>query len=166
MKQSAAVLLCRLHPERASERAFTPSPDQPSEQKAVPPKPYQGTVSQCREWGRSAFEGQKLLERLRQLTSVSGQTNQSCKLVSHSRANIPLQSGPCPWCGKGRIKFLCRALFDVAPRSPPITSGDSPHSQERLNKTKAWDINALSPDLGGTRCSPAVLQWLLQIYYN
>lgn len=67
---------------------------------------------------------------------------------------------------EGKVTFLCRVLFDVVPRSPPITSGDSLHSQGRLNKTKTWDINALCPDLGGIYCSPAVLQWLSQIYDN
>lgn len=60
-----------------------------------------------------------------------------------------------------KIKFLYRVLFDVAPSSSSITLGDSPHSQRRLNKTKTWDINALSLELERARCSPAVLQWIL-----
>lgn len=59
------------------------------------------------------------------------------------------------------IKFLYKVLFDVIPTSSFITLGDSPHSQHRLNKTKTWDINALSPELERTCCSPAVLQWIL-----
>ena len=60
-----------------------------------------------------------------------------------------------------KIKFLCRFLFDVVPSSFAITLGDSPHSQPRLNKTKTWDINALSLELGRACCSPAVLQRIL-----
>lgn len=60
-----------------------------------------------------------------------------------------------------QIKFLYRVLFDVVPRSSSITLGDSPHSQQGLNKTKTWDINALSPELGRPCCPPAVLQRIL-----
>lgn len=60
-----------------------------------------------------------------------------------------------------KIKFLYRVLFDVVPGSSTTTLGDSPHSQQRLNKTTTWDINALSLELGKACCSPAVLQWIL-----
>lgn len=106
MKQSAAVLLCRLHPEQASKRASVHT--QPGSafwaesSSAKTQNPYQGIVSQVREWGRSTFEGRKLLERLRQLTSVSGQTNQSCKLVGTAEQIFLCSLVPAHGVGSGR----------------------------------------------------------------
>lgn len=91
--------------------------------------------------------------------SVAKQINlAACKATQDKHSSV-VQSLFIVW--EEKLKFLYRVLFDVVPSSSAITLGDSPHSQLRLNKTKTWDINALSLELGRACCSPAVLQWIL-----
>lgn len=85
MKQSATVLICRLHHERSH-----PAQIKPWREVQFCRNLDKGTVSQCRRWWLSAFERWKLLERLCRITSFSDQTPPSCKLVGHGRANVPL----------------------------------------------------------------------------
>lgn len=91
--------------------------------------------------------------------SVAKQINLvACKATQDKHSSV-MQSLFIVW--EEKIKFLYRVLFDVVPSSSTITLGDSPHSRLRLNKTKTWDINALSLELGRACCFPAVLQWIL-----
>lgn len=81
----------------------------------------------------------------------------ACKAAQDEYSSV-VQSPFIVW--EEKIKLLYGALFDVVPSSSTITLGDCPHSQQRLNKIKTWDINALSLELGRACCSPAVLQWI------
>lgn len=91
--------------------------------------------------------------------SVAKQINLVACEATQDKYSSVVQSLFIVW--EGKIKFLYRVLFDVVPSTSTITVGDSPRSQLRLNKTKTWDINALSLELGRACCSPAVLQWIL-----
>lgn len=166
MKKSAIPLICRLLPG-----AFRLSLDQSLDEVQCCTNPlhhlcWKGTGNQWATGVSFTFEGWKLLQRLfwdQNCQWPKKSISEACQTTIHKYL-FAVQSPSIVW--EEKIKFLCRVLFDVVPTNLAITLGDSLHSQPGLNKTQTWDINALSPELGRACCSPAVLQWILQIYHN